>query len=102
MEANLVETEQPSVILQKHGSGFEMGKIQRVAIAAIALETYEPKAIASLTGIDQKEVAQVLQELLANGWDTMETLEEYQLDERVNMSSNDNHYAILNKKGVLA
>ena len=88
------------VALQKEGSGYAMGKIQRVSVGALALETFDPAAISSLIGIDQTEVANVLRVLLKNGWDTMEALEEEQLNDRVDMTSNDNRYAILNKQGV--
>lgn len=80
----------PVVTLSKTGSGNEMGKIQRVAAAALALETYDPKAISAFIGVDKKEVAFVLRVLLTNGWDTMALLEETQLYERVDMTQNDN------------
>ncbi len=79
-----------------------MPKIQRVAVAAIALESYDPQAISSFIGLKKKEVKNILAELFHNGWDTMEALEEDQLNERAHMTSNDNCYAILQKKGIKA
>lgn len=102
MEVNLDETERPLVVLNEQGSGFPMPKIQRVAVAAIALETYDPQAISSFIGLKEKEVKNILEELFHNGWDTMGVLEEDQLYERVHMTSNDDCYPILLKKGVVA
>lgn len=102
MNVNLVEAERPVVVLHEQGTGFPMPKIQRVAVAAIALETYDPQAISSFIGLKEKEVKNILAELFHNGWDTMEALEEDQLYERVHMTSNDNRYEILKKKGIKA
>ena len=100
MEVNPSEIERPMIVLRQHGSGFPMPKIQRVAFAALTLETFDAAAINGLIGIGEKEVQDVLRILVANGWDTMAALETAQLNERVDMTSNDNCYPILECMGV--
>lgn len=83
-------------------NGWSIPKIQRVAIGALALETRNPAPISLLIGVEEKEVKVILEHLLRNGWDTMASLEEDQLNERADMTMNENFFPILKKHGVEA
>lgn len=102
MEVNLDETERPVVVLREYGTGFQMPNVQRIAVAALALETYDQEVIGAFLGIDELEVAYVLCQLLRNGWNTMGVLEQIQDDQRISLTQNANCYAILKKKGITA
>ncbi|MDP2085321.1 MAG: hypothetical protein Q8K20_09005, partial [Gemmobacter sp.] len=84
-----LRTKRPPVALDKHGSGFPMPKIQRVAIAALALETSDNEAISSLIGIDQKEVGALLHTLLMTGWDIRAAHDELHYKEQAAMTKNE-------------
>lgn len=90
------------VSLPEHWNGWSIPKIQRVAIGALALETRHPGPISKLIGMEEDEVGTILAELLGNGWDTMEALEEDQLYDRVDMTMNEDFFPILKRKGVAA
>lgn len=88
------------VVLPDHWNGWSIPKIQRVAIAALALETRHPGPISLLIGVDEEEVKNILAQLLRNGWDTMASLEEDQLNDRADMTMNEDFFPILKKQGV--
>lgn len=97
----LNETLPIPVALTDHWTGVPMPKVQRVACAALALETHNPDAIGQFIGVGRSEVEEIVKCLLDNGWDTTALLEEEQLDERVNLTLNDDAYAIFTRKGVI-
>lgn len=90
------------VVLPDNWNGWSIPKIQRVAIGALALETRNPTPISLLIGVEEKEVNAILEHLLRNGWNTMEALESDQLNERVEMTMNEDFFPILKKQGVIA
>jgi len=88
--------------LPDHWNGFSISKIQRVAIGALALETRHPVPISLLISVEEGEVKTILDDLFNRGWDTMASLEEDQLNERVDMTMNEDFFPILKKHGVKA
>lgn len=100
MEVNFDDPDRLPVMLNGDWSGWKMSKVQRVGVAAIALESTHPAAISDLTGIDEKEAKYIIGLMQRNGWDPMAALEEVQLAERADMTMNEDFYPILKKYGV--
>lgn len=100
MQVNLDDRERMPVKLNGEWLGWQFSKVQRVAIASITLETTHPAAISSLIGIEEEEAKYIIGRIQRNGWDTMAVLEELQLDERADVTMNEEYYSVLRKYGV--
>lgn len=103
MEVNLDEDNREMVALStKRSVGVRMSKVQRVAIAAIALETCDPVAISQLTGVKKKHVRALIHNLLETDW-CVRTVDDWNnvfaMDAR---DANEAAFAILSKRGVAA
>lgn len=103
MEVKLDEDGREIVLLSpERSTGAPMSKVQRVAIAAIALETHDPVAISRLTGIKKKQVKFLIHGLLETDWG-VRTVDDWNNVNKMDATdANEAAFAILSKKGVAA
>lgn len=90
-----------TIMLSNNWSGYRLSDAEKVAIAALALGTTSPEAIADLTGIKKHNVEWFLITLDESGWNIPETLRTVAVDQADHFTQNRDVYPILLQKGVV-
>lgn len=92
---------QKRVTLEDRKSPTYLSELEKVAIAALALQTTNPDAINDLIGMDQDKVSMLLYYLDNADWDIPIALGSVALNSEYNWVDNSYAYPILSMKGAM-